>query len=137
MTVTWQDFEATEVQNADTSIFLRRFGSGSGVCSETEEAAPFQERVLGNLPLTLASLLQHECWPHVRFGSLADICGAKRDVRFTPNSGHSAAVVLRLLVSWRKAIVADGDVSSRINSSRLPTKVVKKLTPVTFPFGRL
>jgi hypothetical protein len=94
MTVTWQDFEATEVQNADTSIFLRRFGSGPGVCSETEEAAPFQERVLGNLPLTLASLLQHECWPHVRFGSLADICGAKRDVRFTPNSGHSAAVVL-------------------------------------------
>jgi hypothetical protein len=73
MTVTWQDFEATEVQTADTSIFLRRFGSGPGVCSETEEAAPFQERVLGNLPLTLASLLQHECWPHVHFGSLADI----------------------------------------------------------------
>jgi hypothetical protein len=26
--------------------------------------------------------------PDVRFGSLADICGAKRHVRFTPNSGH-------------------------------------------------
>src|SRR5262245_48589839 len=25
-------------------------------------------------------------WPHVRFGSKADICGAKRHVRFTPNS---------------------------------------------------
>jgi haloacetate dehalogenase len=31
MTVTWQDFEAIEVQTADTSIFLRRFGSGPGV----------------------------------------------------------------------------------------------------------
>jgi len=45
-------------------------------------------------------------WPHVRFGSLADICSAKSHVRFTPesrtlrgsvkmsalcaNSGHSA-----------------------------------------------
>src|SRR5215470_3519193 len=32
-------------------------------------------------------------WPHVRFGSIADICSAKRHVRFTPNSdgksGHS------------------------------------------------
>ena len=27
--------------------------------------------------------------PNVRFGSLADICSAKRHVRFTPNSGHS------------------------------------------------
>ena len=24
----------------------------------------------------------------VRFGSVVDICGAKRHVRFTPNSGH-------------------------------------------------
>src|SRR5262245_44789298 len=31
MTMTWQDFEAIEVQTADTSIFLRRFGSGPGV----------------------------------------------------------------------------------------------------------
>jgi haloacetate dehalogenase len=31
MTVTWKDFEAIEVQTADTSIFLRRFGSGPGV----------------------------------------------------------------------------------------------------------
>src|SRR5262249_34556250 len=31
MTVTWQDFEAIEVQTADTSIFLRRFGSELGV----------------------------------------------------------------------------------------------------------
>src|SRR6516164_10785607 len=27
-------------------------------------------------------------WPHVRFGSKADICSAKRHVRFTPKSGH-------------------------------------------------
>ena len=27
----------------------------------------------------------------VRFGSLADICSAKRHVRFTPNSGHGVA----------------------------------------------
>ena len=26
--------------------------------------------------------------PNVRFGSKADICSAKRHVRFTPNSGH-------------------------------------------------
>ena len=26
--------------------------------------------------------------PHVRFGSKADMCSAKRHVRFTPNSGH-------------------------------------------------
>ena len=25
---------------------------------------------------------------HVRFGSLADICSARRNVRFTPKSGH-------------------------------------------------
>jgi hypothetical protein len=28
------------------------------------------------------------CDPHVRFGSKADICIAKRHVRFTPESGH-------------------------------------------------
>jgi hypothetical protein len=27
--------------------------------------------------------------PDVRFGSKADMCSAKRHVRFTPNSGHS------------------------------------------------
>jgi hypothetical protein len=27
----------------------------------------------------------------VRFGSKADMCSAKRHVRFTPESGHSAA----------------------------------------------
>ena len=27
-------------------------------------------------------------WVHVRFGSKADICSAKRHVRFTPESGH-------------------------------------------------
>jgi hypothetical protein len=26
--------------------------------------------------------------PHVRFGSKADMCGAKEHVRFTPESGH-------------------------------------------------
>jgi hypothetical protein len=32
----------------------------------------------------------HRCMTvDVRFGSLADICSAKRDVRFTPKSGHS------------------------------------------------
>jgi hypothetical protein len=29
--------------------------------------------------------------PDVRFGSKADMCGAKRHVRFTPNSGHWTA----------------------------------------------
>ena len=28
---------------------------------------------------------------HVRFGSKADMCGAKSHVRFTPKSGHSSA----------------------------------------------
>jgi hypothetical protein len=28
--------------------------------------------------------------PNVRFGSKADICSAKRDVRFTPNSDHES-----------------------------------------------
>jgi hypothetical protein len=88
MTVTWQDFEAIEVKTADTSIFLRQFGSGPGVCSETEEAALFQERVLGNLPLTLASLLQHECWPHVRFGSSRCPLSA--------NSGHGGNLSVQL-----------------------------------------
>jgi hypothetical protein len=27
-------------------------------------------------------------WAHVRLGSKADICAAKRHVRFTPESGH-------------------------------------------------
>ena len=30
----------------------------------------------------------------VRFGSLADICSAKRDVRFTPESGHSVRLAV-------------------------------------------
>jgi hypothetical protein len=29
----------------------------------------------------------------VRFGSQADMCSAKRHVRFTPNSGHSAFII--------------------------------------------
>jgi hypothetical protein len=33
-----------------------------------------------------------ECLPqHVRFGSKADMCGAKRHVRFTPNSDIDCA----------------------------------------------
>jgi hypothetical protein len=31
---------------------------------------------------------------YVRYGSKADICGAKRDVCFTPESGHSIAADL-------------------------------------------
>jgi transposase len=31
---------------------------------------------------------QQSSGPHVRFGSLADICSAKAHVRFTPESGH-------------------------------------------------
>ena len=37
-----------------------------------------------------ASLLQHEMQADVRFGSLTDMTALSRDVRFTPNSGHSA-----------------------------------------------
>ncbi|MGB8048532.1 MAG: hypothetical protein WCF53_11630, partial [Pseudolabrys sp.] len=33
--------------------------------------------------------------PNVRFGSKVDICGAKRHVRFTPESGHST-------LSWKR-----------------------------------
>ena len=32
--------------------------------------------------------LKHLKRRHVRFGSEADICSAKPDVRFTPESGH-------------------------------------------------
>src|SRR5262245_47439308 len=31
--------------------------------------------------------------PHVRFGSEADMCGAKRNVRFTPNSDRESGHV--------------------------------------------
>ena len=34
---------------------------------------------------------------HVRFGSKADICGAKQHVRFTPNSGHVQCISSCLL----------------------------------------
>jgi hypothetical protein len=44
---------------------------------------------------------------NVRFGSLADILPAKRDVRFTPKSGHSSPIDYRegygrplLIISW-------------------------------------
>jgi hypothetical protein len=33
-------------------------------------------------------LVNRALHPHVRFGSLADICSAKRHVRFAPQSGH-------------------------------------------------
>jgi len=33
-----------------------------------------------------------QCNRHVRFGSKADICGARRHVRFAPQSGHSQNV---------------------------------------------
>jgi hypothetical protein len=40
------------------------------------------------------------CGQHVRFGSQADMCSAKRHVRFTPNSdrksGHAAMVMSAL-----------------------------------------
>ena len=36
-------------------------------------------------------LVARKLVPDVRFGSLADICSAKRHVRFTPESGHSVA----------------------------------------------
>jgi hypothetical protein len=32
-------------------------------------------------------------WSHVRFGSLADMCGAKGHVRFAPNSDHESDYV--------------------------------------------
>jgi hypothetical protein len=38
---------------------------------------------------------------YVRFGSEADICGAKRHVRFTPESGHVQCTSLCLL--WAKS----------------------------------
>ena len=46
---------------------------------------------------------------YVRFGSLADICGAKRHVRFTPESGHpvsgmiSASVHLQMHLNFTAA----------------------------------
>jgi hypothetical protein len=40
------------------------------------------------MPVALATSVRNEF--HVRFGSLAHICGAKERVRFTPESGHSA-----------------------------------------------
>ena len=87
-----------------------------------------------------------------RYGAILGCCKGSFDigvgVDFDDDDGLANCLSRRLkllyfdLCGWiigvlEKAIVADGDVSSRINSSRLPTKVVKKLTPVTFPFGRL
>ena len=50
--------------------------------------------------LNLMQMLTFALWEHVRFGSKADICGAKSDVRFTPNSdrksGHAAMVMSAL-----------------------------------------
>src|SRR5262245_28589798 len=36
-------------------------------------------------------------WPHVRFGSKADICSAIRHVRFTPNSDRKSGFPHRVL----------------------------------------
>ena len=75
---------------------LRRFISGFIGCPfvwscSTCEPSPLAEIggivtadfATGNCPLG-----QWPRSPNVRFGSLADICSAKRHVRFTPNSGH-------------------------------------------------
>jgi hypothetical protein len=35
--------------------------------------------------------------PHVRFGSLADICAATIDVRFTPDSGRKSGHALMVM----------------------------------------
>src|SRR5262245_46003467 len=51
-------------------------------------------------------------WPHVRFGSKADICSAKGHVRFTPNSDIDCVISLMrppLGRSWIKASSSRGD----------------------------
>jgi hypothetical protein len=48
-----------------------------------------------------------ECFRDVRFGSLADICGAKGHVRFAPNSDHES----RLAQTVMSALPPKADVS--------------------------
>jgi hypothetical protein len=38
--------------------------------------------------------------PDVRFGSLADICGAPTNVRFTPDSDHESRHVLTVMSAF-------------------------------------
>src|SRR5262245_4780338 len=40
--------------------------------------------------MTMPNLIKFQGSCHVRFGSLADICAAKRHVRFTPNSDRES-----------------------------------------------
>jgi len=40
------------------------------------------------------------CDPDVRFESLADMCGAKRDVRFTPNSDRESRHLQKVMSAF-------------------------------------
>jgi hypothetical protein len=66
---------------------------------------------------------------HVRFGSLADICSAKRHVRFTPNSdrksGH-AAMVMSALPSKADMCSAASDVCYGPTADILPSMANRK-----------
>jgi hypothetical protein len=46
---------------------------------------------------------------YVRFGSLADICGAKSDVRFTPNSDRESGFPQQAM----SALAPEADMSGR------------------------
>jgi hypothetical protein len=54
----------------------------SGIARRQSALAPISQK--------WPSRLQHELLADVRFGSKADMCSAKRDVRFTPNSDRES-----------------------------------------------
>ena len=58
---------------------------------------------------------------HVRFGSKADMCGATRDVRFTPESGHSRRKSTRMTFSETTAVGHPDDKAGTGQNLATPT----------------
>ena len=64
--------------------------------------------------------------PNVRFGSKADMCSAKRHVRFTPKSGHVRCKVGCLLSANSGHSVAE---ACRSDDNALPSAIKRKPLP--------
>src|SRR6476660_3357718 len=54
--------------------------------------------------------------PNVRFGSIADICSAKRHVRFTPKSRQNCTSAPSLCIGIFPLVIVGGACSERLQS---------------------
>jgi hypothetical protein len=87
----WQAFTGRDALHAETGLtFEAMTDSRRVVACVPRRTTPAQYQII-----TVYSSAASEKWPmpvrcHVRFGSLADMCGANGHVRFAPNSDRKS-----------------------------------------------